>query len=65
MALLTFLGAIQQVTGSCYLVESRDGEERKKCEDGFHVIQTDDALTAGSELHFQFAGVSNQKDSDV
>lgn len=24
MALLTFLGAIQQVTGSCYLVESRD-----------------------------------------
>lgn len=25
MALLTFLGAIQQVTGSCYLVESRDG----------------------------------------
>jgi metallo-beta-lactamase family protein len=25
MALLTFLGAIQQVTGSCYLIESRDG----------------------------------------
>lgn len=25
MAVLTFLGAIQQVTGSCYLVESRDG----------------------------------------
>jgi metallo-beta-lactamase family protein len=25
MALLNFLGAIQQVTGSCYLIESRDG----------------------------------------
>jgi len=25
MALLTFLGAIQQVTGSCYLLESREG----------------------------------------
>ena len=25
MALLTFLGAIQQVTGSCYLIETRDG----------------------------------------
>ncbi len=25
MALLTFYGAIQQVTGSCYLVETRDG----------------------------------------
>lgn len=25
MALLTFLGAIQQVTGSCYLLETRDG----------------------------------------
>lgn len=25
MALLTFIGAIQQVTGSCYLIETRDG----------------------------------------
>src|SRR5690606_9974479 len=25
MALLNFLGAIRQVTGSCYLIESRDG----------------------------------------
>ena len=25
MALLTFLGATQQVTGSCYLIETRDG----------------------------------------
>ena len=25
MALLSFLGAIQQVTGSCYLIETHDG----------------------------------------
>ena len=25
MALLSFLGAIQQVTGSCYLLETHDG----------------------------------------
>lgn len=25
MALLSFLGATQQVTGSCYLIETRDG----------------------------------------
>ena len=27
MALLTFLGATQQVTGSCYLIETRDGSK--------------------------------------
>lgn len=35
MALLTFIGAIQQVTGSCYLVESRDGA-RVLLECGMH-----------------------------
>ena len=35
MALLNFFGAIQQVTGSCYLVESRDGA-RVLLECGMH-----------------------------
>lgn len=35
MALLTFIGAIQQVTGSCYLLESREGA-RVLLECGMH-----------------------------
>ncbi len=35
MALLTFIGAIQEVTGSCYLIETRDGA-RVLLECGMH-----------------------------
>ena len=35
MALLSFLGAIQQVTGSCYLIETHDGA-RVLLECGMH-----------------------------
>ncbi|MCL7462299.1 MBL fold metallo-hydrolase [Pseudomonas sp. NW5] len=41
MALLTFIGAIQQVTGSCYLLESRDGA-RVLLECGMHQGCRDD-----------------------
>ncbi|WAJ36252.1 MBL fold metallo-hydrolase [Pseudomonas sp. GOM7] len=41
MALLTFLGAIQQVTGSCYLIESRDGA-RVLLECGMHQGRRED-----------------------
>ena len=51
MALLSFLGAIQQVTGSCYLIETHDGA-RVLLECGMHQGRREEA--GGDRSAFAF-----------
>ncbi|WP_369958936.1 MBL fold metallo-hydrolase RNA specificity domain-containing protein [Pseudomonas benzenivorans] len=56
MALLSFLGAIRQVTGSCYLIESRDGV-RVLLECGMHQGRRQEEDSNRAPFPFEPAGL--------